>query len=128
MTADETMIKYCQHGGMIFSEVEKEVNELLALSEPPDAIFAAADKLTTNCLRIFIAKGIKIPDNMGLIGFSNSDLAELIEPPLSVIRQPAFEMGEVAMKLLLQLIESKRPVTEFETRVLNTELFIRRST
>jgi LacI family transcriptional regulator len=37
-------------------------------------------------------------------------------------------MGEVAMKLLLQLIESKRPVTEFETRVLNTELFIRRST
>ncbi len=128
MTTDATMIKYCQHGGMIFSEVEKSVNELLALRKPPDAIFTAADKLTTNCLRIFIAKGIKIPDDMGLLGFSNSDLAELINPPLSVIRQPAFEMGEVAMKLLLQLIESKRPVTEFETRVLNTELFIRGST
>ncbi len=128
MTTDESMIKYCQHGGMIFSEVENAVNELLALQSPPDAIFAAADKLTTNCLRIFISKGINVPGDFGLIGFSNSDLAELIEPPLSVIRQPAFEMGEVAMNLLLQLIESKRPVTDFETKVLSTELLIRGST
>ena len=128
MAADESMIKYCQHGGMIFSEVEKAVNELMVLQHPPDAIFAAADKLTTNCLRIFIAKGIKVPGDIGLIGFSNSDLAELINPPLSVIRQPAFEMGETATKLLLQLIESKRPVTDFETKVLSTELFIRGST
>lgn len=65
---------------------------------------------------------------MGLVGFSNIDLAELIEPPLSVIRQPAFEMGEIATKLLLQIIESKRPVTDFETKVLSTELLIRGST
>lgn len=65
---------------------------------------------------------------MGLIGFSNTDLTELLNPPLSVIKQPAYEMGETATKLLLQLIESKRPVTEFETRVLKTELFIRGST
>ena len=128
MLADESLIKYCQHGGMVFSEVEKVVNELLANEHPPDAIFAAADKLTTNCLRIFISKGIKVPGDIGLIGFSNSDLAELIAPSLSVIRQPAFEMGEVSMKLLLQLIESKRPVIDFETTVLSTELLIRGST
>jgi LacI family transcriptional regulator len=45
-----------------------------------------------------------------------------------VIRQPAFEMGEVATNFLLQLIESKRPVTDFETKVLATELLIREST
>lgn len=125
---DEAIIKFCQHGGMIFGEVQTVVNELLELEDKPTAIFAAADKLTTNCLRIFKAKGISVPDDMGLIGFSNIDLAELIEPPLSVVRQPAFEMGEVATKLLLQIIESKRPVTDFETRVLPTELFIRGST
>lgn len=125
---DDSMIKYCQHGGMIDSEVEEVVYELLGLEQRPDAIFGTADKLTTRCLRILKAKGISVPGEMGLIGFSNTDLTELLNPPLSVIKQPAYEMGETATKLLLQLIESKRPVTEFETRVLKTELFIRGST
>lgn len=125
---DDALIKYCQHGGMIFSEVQKAVNELLELQDKPDAIFAAADKLTTNCLRIFRAKGISVPADVGLIGFSNTDLAELIEPSLSVVRQQAFEMGEAATNLLLQVIESKRPVTDFETKILSTELLIRGST
>lgn len=125
---EDSLIKFCQHGGMVYTEVEKAVNELLSLEEPPDAVFAAADKLTTNCLRIFIAKGINVPDDIGLIGFSNSELAELIEPPLSVIRQPAFEMGEITTNRLLQLIESKRPVTDFETTILSTELLLRGST
>ncbi len=125
---DESLIKYCRHGGMIVAEVEEVVNELLKLKKKPDAIFASADKLTTNCLRILKAKGISVPDGIGLIGFSNTDLTELLDPPLSIIKQPAFEMGEISMGLLLQLIESKRPVTEFETRVLSTELLIRGST
>lgn len=125
---NDELIKYCQHGGMVFSEVQTVVDELFANTNRPDAIFAAADKLTTNCLRIFKAKKMTVPDYIGLIGFSNIDLAELLNPPMSVIRQPAFEMGEVAMKLLLQVIESKRPVTDFETKILTTELLIRGST
>lgn len=125
---NDQLVKYCQHGGMIFSEVEDVVNELLNLQQKPDAIFALADKLTTNCLRILKSKGIKVPGDIGLLGFSNTDLTELLDPPLTVIRQPAFEMGEIATTLLLQLIESKRPVTEFETKVLSTDLLIRNST
>jgi DNA-binding LacI/PurR family transcriptional regulator len=125
---NDNLVKYCQHGGMIVSEVEEVVKELFKLDQPPDAIFATADKLTTGCLRILKTKGMKVPDDIGLIGFSNTDLTDLLDPPLSIIKQPAFEMGEVAMKLLLQLIESKRPVTEFETKVLSTELLIRGST
>ncbi|MBL0272072.1 MAG: LacI family DNA-binding transcriptional regulator [Chitinophagaceae bacterium] len=125
---DDSLIKYCQHGGMIVTEVEEVVKELFELPQKPDAIFASADKLTTGCLRIIRTMGLKVPDDIGLIGFSNTDLTELLDPPLSVIKQPAFEMGEVAMNLLLQLIESKRPVTDFETKVLSTELLIRGST
>lgn len=125
---NESLIKYCQHGGMIAAEVEEVMNELLENKIKPDAIFATADKLTTGCLRILKSNGIFVPGDMGLIGFSNTDLTELLEPPLSVVRQPAFEMGEITMNLLLQLIESKRPVTEFETKVLATELLIRGST
>lgn len=125
---DERMIKICPHGGMIVDEVEKAVDALLELNEKPDAIFALADKLTTGCLRILKSKGLKIPDDIGLIGYSNSDHVELFSPPLSVIRQPAFEMGEESMKFLLQLIDSKRPVAQFETKVFPTRLIIREST
>ncbi len=128
LSADDANIKYCQHGGMIVEEVEEAIDELLQLDLRPDAIFASADKLTTNCLRILKAKNLSVPGDMGLIGFSNTDLTELLSPPLSVIRQPAFEMGQLSMQLILQLIESKRPVTEFETKVLMTELLVRDST
>jgi DNA-binding LacI/PurR family transcriptional regulator len=51
----------------------------------------------------------------------------LLDPPLTIIKQPAFEMGETATKLLFQLIESKRPVEEFEIKKLAAELIERRS-
>ena len=123
----ETLIKFCPHGGLLKEEIEQPVHELLALKIKPEVIFSLSDKLTTGCLRVLKAKKIKIPEDIGLIGFSNSDLTELIEPPLSIIKQPAMEMGKIATTLLLQLIESKRPVTDFETRVLAPELIIRES-
>lgn len=127
LPVDDSLIRYCQHGGMIVGEVETAIEELFQQSPRPDAIMTSADKLTTNCFRILKSKGLKVPDDIGLIGFSNSDMTELLDPPLSVIRQPAFEMGEIATSLLIKLIESKRPVTDFETRILQTELLIRGS-
>jgi LacI family transcriptional regulator len=125
---NESMIKYCRHGGMIFSEVDEAVTSLLQMPQRPDAIFASADKLTTGCFRILKSRGIDVPNDIALAGFSNNDLTELLNPPLTVIKQPAFEMGEVSTTFLLQLIESKRPVTDFETKTLVTELLIREST
>ncbi|HEX7902377.1 MAG TPA: LacI family DNA-binding transcriptional regulator [Chitinophagaceae bacterium] len=127
ITVNESLIKYCHHGGMILAEVEEAVSQLLESPQKPDAILAISDKLTTGCLRTLKKKGINVPNEMGLVGFSNTDLTELLDPPLTVIKQPAFEMGEVATTLLLQLIESKRPVTDFETKTLATELIVRGS-
>jgi DNA-binding LacI/PurR family transcriptional regulator len=124
---DESLIRYCHHGGMILSEVEDAVSSLLKMKQKPEALFATSDKLTTGCLRILKSKKILVPDEMALVGFSNTDINELLDPPLTVIRQPAFEMGEIATTLLLQLIESKRPITDFETKVLASELIIRES-
>lgn len=120
-------VQHCYYGGMVFSEVEEAVNKLLTLKKRPDAIITTSDKLTTGCLRTLKRRGISIPDEMGMIGFSNYDIAELVDPPLTVIRQPAEEMGKAATELLLQLVESKRPVKEFEKRVLTPELQVRES-
>jgi LacI family transcriptional regulator len=103
------------------------MNELVALADKPDAVFASADKLTTNFIRYCKAHQFSIPGDIAVIGFSNLDLTDLLSPTLSVVRQPAFEMGKVAAELLINMIESKRPVKEFENRVLPTELVIRES-
>lgn len=125
---DKNYIRHCLHGGMLYNEVENALNELLKLKKKPDAVLASADKLTTNCLRYFKKRKIKVPDNVALIGFSNLDLTDLLSPSLSVVWQPAFEMGEISTELLIQLIESKRPVKDFERRILPPKLFIREST
>jgi LacI family transcriptional regulator len=125
---DDKLIQYCKHGGMFRDELEESLRQLFKGKQRPDAIFASSDKITTGCLRILKSQGIRVPDDMGLIGFSNLDLTELLDPPLSIIKQPAFEMGKMATELLIQLMESKAPVKNFETTVLTTEMIIRGST
>lgn len=127
MYVNENLIRYCPHGGLILAEVAEAVSQVLDQPNRPDAILALSDKLTTGCLRAVKARGLKVPQDIGLIGFSNSDLTELIDPALSIIKQPAFKMGEIAATSLLQLIESKRPITEFETKSLAPEIIIRES-
>jgi LacI family transcriptional regulator len=127
LTYQESYTEFCLHGGMLYEEVEAALNRFTSLEQIPDAIVASADKLTTNCLRYFKSKGIKVPEEVALMGFSNLDLTDLLSPSLSVVKQPAFEMGQLATELLLQLIESKRPITEFEYKVLPLELMIRES-
>lgn len=124
---DESYIKYCNHGGMIMAEVENAVKELLRLKNKPDAIFTASDRVTMCCLTTFKTLGLSVPEDIAIIGFTNSGLIELLNPSLSAVKQPAFEMGQMATELLIQLIESKRPVTQFETKVLHTELAVRDS-
>ena len=124
----ESYIQYCKHGGMIQSETENAIKELMELKNRPDAIFCAGDRLTIGGITALKSLGIKMPEELALLGFTNSAMVELIDPSLSAVKQPAYEMGQAAIELLIKLIESKRPVTEFENVVLQTEMFIRKST
>jgi len=120
-------IKHCDHGGMIQEEVEIAVKELLSLDERPEAIFIASDRLTISCMHILKKLGVNIPGDIAIAGFTNSDEAEFFSPPLTVVRQPAFQIGQIATELLIKTIESKRPVEEYTTEMLETELVIRSS-
>ena len=123
----ESNIKHCAHGGMIYQEVEEALDQIMKSDNLPQAVFAAGDKLTTGFLRYFKAKGIRVPEQIAIAGFSNLDLTDLLNPSLTVVRQPAFEMGKAATDLLLSQVESKRPVNSFQNVVLEPELLIRDS-
>lgn len=124
---DDRYIKFCQHGGMIHEETRQALTELLQLPDKPDAIFTASDRLSTTTLSLLRKMQILIPQQMGLVGFTNSISADIFNPSLTAVVQPALEMGRLATEMLIQLIESKRPVTTFEKRILETELKIRDS-
>ncbi len=117
---DPNLVKYCQHGGLHLEEVEKAVEELLRIGF--DAIFISGDKLTTGYLHVIKKRPFGPAQSIAIAGFTNSNVVDLFSTKLTAIRQPAFEMGKIATELLIKLIEAKYPITEFETRVLPTEL------
>lgn len=123
---NEQLVQYCNHGGMIADEVDAAFARLFSGKNKPDAIFTAGDRITTVCLSHM--RSAKKNLDVAVTGFTNTNLADLFSPSLTTIRQPAFEIGQVATELLIQMIESKRPVTDFETRMLETELVVREST
>lgn len=119
---DETYVKYGSYKGVEQEEIEQTVRELFDLDEIPDAIIIAQDKLSIMCYQAL--KKI-VPEKLAhitIVGFTNSNVTNLFNPPMNTIQQPAFEMGKAATEMLIQLIESKRPVTEFETREFKTNL------
>jgi DNA-binding LacI/PurR family transcriptional regulator len=124
---DEKLVQHCYNGGMNYDEVEDALKKIFKLKQKADALFTAGDRLTTTCMQVLQKLEKKIPDDIAIIGFTNTTIGELFNPPLSVVRQPAFEIGQVATELLISMIESKRPVTEFENKVLQTEMIVRAS-
>jgi LacI family transcriptional regulator len=124
---DPSYIKHCYYAGMRLNELIKPIDELMSLAVTPDAIFATSDKLTTGSLEELTARKIEVPKQMALVGFSNSEVAHLLNPGVTTVKQPAFEMGQAAAELLLKLITSKRAVTEFERQIFSPQLTVRES-
>lgn len=121
-------VKFCDttNAETLDQELETAVRELLSLKQVPQAIFTATDLLSTKCLALLHKSGHRIPQDIALVGFSNTDLAEVLNPSLSTIRQPSFEIGHLAAKQLLSLISEREP-EPFKTILLPTQLQIRES-
>ncbi|HAC25148.1 MAG TPA: LacI family transcriptional regulator, partial [Cytophagales bacterium] len=97
---------------------------------PPDAIFANNDMLAMGAMKAIKEKGLNIPGDVALMGFSNWFFSQLMDPPLSSVDQPGYEMGQEAARLLIRHIEMKdkdQGEPQPETKVLKTRLIVRQS-
>ncbi len=95
---------------------------------PPDAICCYNDTMATGALTVLHNRGHRIPDEIAITGFDDVEFAAYLEPPLTSLRQPRRQMGESAMRLILELIGSKDPAARREQMILPGELVVRRST
>ncbi|WP_329034993.1 LacI family DNA-binding transcriptional regulator [Streptomyces sp. NBC_00178] len=100
--------------------------DLLRLPEPPTAVFAGNDLQALGVYEAARELGLRIPEDLSVVGFDDLPLTRWIGPPLTTVRQPLVEMAETAARLVLDLGQGRRPAT---TRVdLATSLVVRSST
>jgi DNA-binding LacI/PurR family transcriptional regulator len=102
--------------------------EFLINNPSVDAIFCITDEIAIGAIKAAQDLGKKIPEEFGVVGFSNWQIATVISPTLTSVAQPGVEMGKTATRLLIQQIENKKEYHEdFPTKILKTNLIIRES-
>jgi len=104
---------------------ERIIPALLTRTPRPDAFFAVNDLTAAQTLMIVKRHGLRIPEDISVVGFTNSQIATLTDPGLTSVDQKGFEMGQLAARLLIDRIENRRgPV---QKKIITSELVIRGS-
>ena len=93
----------------------------------PDAIFAVNDPVAIGAYQKIKEAGLKIPEDVAVVGFSNNRVSNLVEPQMTTISQPSYEMGKKAAEILIEKIKNKKNIRN-EVVVLTANLIVRGST
>ena len=101
------------------------MQHLLQQAPIPEAIFAASDQMAIGAMAAIHEKGLRIPEDIALVGFDDIETARYTQPPLTTVHQDMLGQGQLAVRMLLERINGKK--TDFEVKILPTTLVIRRS-
>lgn len=124
---DEALVRECA------SATEEEgygfAQQFLQLARPPDAIFCVNDETAIGVLAALHKAGVGVPQEVGVVGFSNSKASEYMHPSLSSIEQFGSDIGKIAAEMLIELIQSDNKALELKHRktLLEPKLFVRES-
>lgn len=122
VAVDEDLVRV---GGYRPETADQPANELLARPEPPTAVFAANDLSAIRVVEVARSLGLRVPDDLSVIGFDNVPESALATPSLTTISQPLQQMGAEALRLLVDLIDGRERGVHVR---LPTELVERAST
>lgn len=100
---------------------------LLSLQNRPDGVFAVTDGAAIGVIKTLKKHKIKIPEEIGVVGFSNSENSIIIEPKLTTIDQPGHRIGEVAFRALINEINNNDNTVNNKTIVIKTNIIVRES-
>lgn len=118
--------EYVRIGSFDFAAGVEGGLALLELAEPPTAVFASTDQVAAGVLEAARRRGVRVPQDLSVVGFDDTAVAEVLSPPLTTVRQPLREMGRVALRTALRL--AAREQLESHHVELATELVVRSST
>ena len=117
---------YIIETGFLMEEGQVVMEKLLVDNNIPDAIFAANDPTAIGAMKAIKKAGLKIPEDIALVGFSESKMADVVDPALTSVSQPTFEIGRITAELLLRQINSEGFAAP-QTVMLDGKLNVRES-
>ncbi len=100
------------------------MRRILESGNRPDAVFVASDLMARGALTVLAAAGLRVPEDIAIMGFDDSPVATSVEPQLTTMRQPSFAQGERMATVLLDLLAGRHPR---HVTILETELVVRGS-
>ncbi|WP_327657347.1 LacI family DNA-binding transcriptional regulator [Streptomyces sp. NBC_00483] len=121
-----TPAAYVRHGEFTHRTGLLGAAALLDLDEPPTALFAGNDEIALGIIEAARSRGLRVPEDLSVVGFDDTLLARMVSPPLTTVRQPLREMGGIALRTALRLANGER--VESHHIELATELVVRAST
>ncbi|WP_258359280.1 LacI family DNA-binding transcriptional regulator [Moorella sulfitireducens] len=96
------------HGTHDWEDGYRAILTILERDQQPDAVFAASDPKALGVIKAIKEKGLRVPEDIAVMGYDNLDMSELMDPPLTTMAQPFYEVGQRAAERLIKLIDCKR--------------------
>lgn len=124
LEADPELIIHC---GFNREHIIAATMRLMHMPNRPDAIVVINDPVAIQVMLILKEQGIRIPEDVAIVGFGNEPVSTIIDPGLTSVDQNPLELGRVAAQVFLQRLENKELAAKPETKVLKTQLIIRGS-
>lgn len=109
LPSDDTFVRI---GGPRRADAAHQTELLLDLDERPTAIIGADSVITLGILEAIRARGLRIPTDISVVGFDDAEWTTVVQPPLSVISQPAYELGADAARLLIERVHGRADAFE----------------
>ncbi|MBC7947344.1 MAG: LacI family DNA-binding transcriptional regulator [Chitinophagaceae bacterium] len=101
--------------------------KILAMTPMPDGIFITNDFVAAVCMRTLKEKGIRIPEDIAVVGFNNDSIGKLIEPTLTTINYPGIDIGKIAGRNLINHLKGVGDLNHTNTIIVRSDLIIRNS-
>lgn len=117
--------QYILRGDFSRRSARVAMEKILKLEEPPTAVFAASDDMALEAIEVIIEKGLKVPEDISIVGFDDNPASIYGPVALTTVKQPLFEMAQTAVKELNAIILGKKK--SVVKTILPTELVIRES-
>lgn len=120
---DSRLVKYSD---LTYDSGVEIAKEFLSMEEKPDAIFSVQDTMAVACINVFKEKGLSIPQDVAISGFDNSEISQIVNPQLTTIEQPFYEIGYETVNMLDSLIKGN--ISTGRRLLINYKLIEREST
>lgn len=102
-------------------------DEVMRMKPRPDGLFITNDFSAAVCLQTLKEKGVRVPEDIAIVGFNNDAISKIVEPQLSTINYPGIDMGEIAARNLIGHLKGETNLLQTNTIIVKSELIIRGS-